>query len=285
MSASHIASLFLLPLVLGSKWHRRDFDSYAGAPVNNITVSADNVVQCSSATVSWTNTNPPVDLAIGIGGYYVGTSWLTTIHVDSDDSTSWTVNVASGDTLIFQVTDSDGAVAYVQNIEVQPSDDDSCLSDQSGPSSAYSSASASATDDGDDSQAASATPSSAESDSAASDSPAASATTTTHAQAQAQAQTQSPSTQSDARPSPTTVISGLGTVPTSTTSRKASAVVTMGSKAATSLSASASASQSGAAQAEQANKTGASLPRFDVPSIMGPLVSVLLVASSAFVWI
>ena len=80
-----LTSVTILPLVLGSRWDKRGIDNvYAGAPgrsppvvertaylrsvpdsgwhpkltcaVNNITVSSDNLVQCSEATISWTNT-------------------------------------------------------------------------------------------------------------------------------------------------------------------------------------------------------------------------------------
>ncbi|CAD6577898.1 MAG: hypothetical protein TREMPRED_002059 [Tremellales sp. Tagirdzhanova-0007] len=100
----------------------------AGAPVNNITVSADNVLQCSDATISWTGTTPPVTLMIGLGGYYVGTTDLITIPDIPTSPYSWAVNQASGVDLIFQVTDASGAVGYIQNIKVGSSTDSSCLS-------------------------------------------------------------------------------------------------------------------------------------------------------------
>ncbi|RXK34647.1 hypothetical protein M231_08098 [Tremella mesenterica] len=103
-------------------------DILAGAPVNNITVSAEGVNQCGDATIGWTGTTPPVTLSIGTGGYYVGITPIITLDNISDDSYTWNVNVTQGTDLIFQVTDSNGEVGYVQNISVDEGDDDSCLS-------------------------------------------------------------------------------------------------------------------------------------------------------------
>ena len=71
-----------------------------------------------------------MNIRVGIGGYYVGVDWLATLHSD-DDSATWTVDQPSGTSLIFEITDADGELAYVQNQKVQGSDDASCLSTES----------------------------------------------------------------------------------------------------------------------------------------------------------
>ena len=115
--------------------------------MNNITVSASNIIQCADATISWTGTavrtrllpfpaillmrdllgQPPVTLMIGIGGYYVGTTPLSTIPSLFNSQYSWTVTQPAGTDLIFQVTDANGEVGYAQNYQVGGSDDASCL--------------------------------------------------------------------------------------------------------------------------------------------------------------
>ena len=72
-----------------------------------------------------------MNVSIGTGGYYVGIDWLTNLTPISDSSTIWTVSQPSGTDLIFQVTDSNGQVAYIQNIKVGESDDASCLNESS----------------------------------------------------------------------------------------------------------------------------------------------------------
>jgi hypothetical protein len=82
----------------------------------------------------------PVDLSIGVGGFYVGTTWLTTLSAISGGSAKWEVDQPTGKNLIFEVKDALGAVGYVQNIDVGPSDDSSCLASASGASSSASAA-------------------------------------------------------------------------------------------------------------------------------------------------
>ncbi|ODO10833.1 hypothetical protein I350_01432 [Cryptococcus amylolentus CBS 6273] len=101
---------------------------YAGAPTDGISVYAENVSQCGTANISWTGANPPVTLEIAEGGYYIGRTSVANLTTGTNDySTEWLVDVAAGQSLIFQVVDADGKTGYVQNINVTDSDDDSCV--------------------------------------------------------------------------------------------------------------------------------------------------------------
>ncbi|ODN98438.1 hypothetical protein L198_03682 [Cryptococcus wingfieldii CBS 7118] len=103
-------------------------NSYAGAPTDGISVYAENVSQCGTANISWTGANPPVTLEIAEGGYYIGRTSVANLTTGRNDySTEWLVDVAAGQSLIFQVVDADGKTGYVQNINVRDSDDDSCV--------------------------------------------------------------------------------------------------------------------------------------------------------------
>ncbi|RSH94019.1 hypothetical protein EHS25_006673 [Saitozyma podzolica] len=147
----------------------------AGAPITNITVTPSNVVQCSTASISWTGATDPVDLSIGVGGFYVGTTWITTLSSISGGSATWLVDQPSGEDLIFEIKDANGQVGYTQNVQVASSGDSSCLSSGSSTSSSWSSASATTDGSGSSSAAdASATPD------AASASPAPVSSSTSH---------------------------------------------------------------------------------------------------------
>ena len=80
---------------------------------------------------------------IGLGGYYIGTTELNTIP-NLSNSYTWTVDQPSGSDMIFQVTDANGEVGYIQNVRVGGSGDASCLDASAAGSSAAASASASA---------------------------------------------------------------------------------------------------------------------------------------------
>ncbi|KAI9638091.1 uncharacterized protein MKK02DRAFT_42478 [Dioszegia hungarica] len=97
-------------------------DVFAGAPISNIVVKADNVAQCQTAYISWTGANDPVSLFIALGGLYVGETPVTTLSEISGGSTTWLVNQPAGKTLEFRVTDAKGSVAYIQNIKVGAGD-------------------------------------------------------------------------------------------------------------------------------------------------------------------
>jgi len=104
---------------------RKIFDPQvlAGAPVNNISITATNVDQCAQAVISWTGAVNPVTLTIGIGGYYIGETTIMTMPNLPGPSTEWTVNQGNGTDLIFQITDANNTVAYIQNIQVAASPD------------------------------------------------------------------------------------------------------------------------------------------------------------------
>lgn len=63
---------------------------------------------------------------IGRGGYYIGTTELSSVP-KLQNSYEWTVDQPSGTSMIFQVTDANGEVGYVQNVGVGESGDGSCL--------------------------------------------------------------------------------------------------------------------------------------------------------------
>jgi len=82
---------------------------------------------------------------IGFGGQYVGTTEISTFPDLYDNTFSWQVaEPSTSQSLIFQITDSTGAVGYVQNVRIEASDDYSCLTTGSGTSTVQSSASSSA---------------------------------------------------------------------------------------------------------------------------------------------
>ncbi|KLT43626.1 hypothetical protein CC85DRAFT_234419, partial [Cutaneotrichosporon oleaginosum] len=125
---SQLVTMLLAALLATSGVAAQGANIFAGAPMNDIRVSVDNVVQCEQATISWTGNSVPVDVKIGLGGYYVGTNWIADLGSQTGSSTTWTVNQEAGSgTLIFQVTDSTGAFNYVQNIAIGSSDKTSCL--------------------------------------------------------------------------------------------------------------------------------------------------------------
>jgi hypothetical protein len=71
---------------------------------------------------------------VGTGGFYAGLQPLQTISDISGDSTQVLIDQKEGTDMVFQVTDSQGKVGYVQNLKVGGGDD-SCLSSGSASSS------------------------------------------------------------------------------------------------------------------------------------------------------
>ncbi|ORY24966.1 hypothetical protein BCR39DRAFT_471893 [Naematelia encephala] len=105
----------------------------AGAPVSNITVYIDTLAECGWTTISWTGAVAPVSLMIGLGGYYVGTTTLETHDDLNDPEYGWTVSQPSGEDMIFQITDANGQIGYIQNQQVTAGDG-WCLSSSSSSS-------------------------------------------------------------------------------------------------------------------------------------------------------
>ncbi|KJE05379.1 hypothetical protein I311_01058 [Cryptococcus gattii NT-10] len=101
-------------------------DILAGSFNDGITVTANDVVQCGYANISWTGASPPVTVEIGQGGYYIGTTSIANITVEGDNHTEWMVTQQEGVDLIFQVVDASGKTGYVQNIKVGAGDSN-CL--------------------------------------------------------------------------------------------------------------------------------------------------------------
>ncbi|GFZ45671.1 hypothetical protein JCM24511_03399 [Saitozyma sp. JCM 24511] len=188
----------------------------AGAPITNITVTPSNVVQCSTASISWTGAADPVDLSIGIGGFYVGTTWITTLSSISGGSATWLVDQPAGEDLIFEIKDANGQVGYTQNVQVASSGDSSCLSSASS-SSSWSSASATADGSGSSSAVdASATPD------AASASPAVSSSTSHSSSRSSRSSSTSASASSTSSAAPTLSLSSSSSSAASSSSASSS---------------------------------------------------------------
>ncbi|CAE6429646.1 unnamed protein product [Rhizoctonia solani] len=111
-----------------------------------------SVVQCQPAQITWTATNTPVFVSIIPGGQ-PGAAALQDFGQQAGSSLTWTVNIAAGTSITFQLRDSTGAVAYSSPISVQASSDSSCLGAQPSTSATATSAVASPT-----SEAATSTP-------------------------------------------------------------------------------------------------------------------------------
>jgi hypothetical protein len=87
------------------------------------------------------NDQGPVSLMVGTGGFYANLQPIRTIPDLDGSSTTVLIDQKEGTDLIFQITDSQNKVGYVQNIKVGGGDS-SCLSDSgSGSSSAAASSS------------------------------------------------------------------------------------------------------------------------------------------------
>ncbi|WWC69348.1 uncharacterized protein I206_103286 [Kwoniella pini CBS 10737] len=107
----------------------------AGGYINNITITTSNVIQCSEAIIKWKGTNGKVKLEIGKGGYYIGIENIQIINSISELNYNWKVNQPFETDLIFQITDENNQIGYLQNVKVQQSNDDSCLSNSSSSTS------------------------------------------------------------------------------------------------------------------------------------------------------
>ena len=79
---------------------------------------------------------------VGTGGYYANLQPIQTIPDLDGSSTTVLIDQKEGTDLIFQITDSQNKVGYVQNIKVGGGDS-SCLSDSGSSSSAAASSSSS----------------------------------------------------------------------------------------------------------------------------------------------
>lgn len=79
---------------------------------------------------------------VGTGGYYAGLQPVDTVDNLDGSSTSVYIAQKEGTTMIFQITDANGAVGYVQNLKVGGSGDASCLGGGEGSSSSSASSAA-----------------------------------------------------------------------------------------------------------------------------------------------
>lgn len=82
----------------------------AGAPTGNITVTASQLVECSTSSITWTGGSPPYTLEIATGGYYLPTQEIRTDQGLSEAKDEWVVTEKEGTGMFFQVTDAMGEV-------------------------------------------------------------------------------------------------------------------------------------------------------------------------------
>lgn len=80
---------------------------------------------------------------VGTGGFYAGLQPVQTIDNLDGSSTQVEINQKEGTDMIFQITDANGAVGYVQNLKVGGGDS-SCLGEGSSSVAASSSGGAAA---------------------------------------------------------------------------------------------------------------------------------------------
>lgn len=100
----------------------------AGAPISDIKIEADNLVQCQTSTIKWTGANvsavdlgdthfqnrrltcvpraqQPVQLVISTGGLYLPTKQLEQHDELSDNSFEWQVTQPEGTGMFFLVSE------------------------------------------------------------------------------------------------------------------------------------------------------------------------------------
>ncbi|KAJ1307767.1 hypothetical protein OPQ81_001854 [Rhizoctonia solani] len=99
----------------------------AAVAAQSLTINTPaSVVQCQPAQITWTATNTPVFVSIIPGGQ-PGAAALQDFGQQTGSSLTWTVNIAAGTSITFQLRDSTGAVAYSAPTTIQSSSDSSCL--------------------------------------------------------------------------------------------------------------------------------------------------------------
>ncbi|KAH7341550.1 hypothetical protein B0J17DRAFT_264740 [Rhizoctonia solani] len=90
--------------------------------------SPASVVQCQPVQLSWTATKEPVYISIIPGGQ-PGAVPIEDFGVQKagTKSMTWTCDMKAGSSITFQIKDAAGAVAYSGNVNVQDSNDSSCV--------------------------------------------------------------------------------------------------------------------------------------------------------------
>ncbi|WWC60983.1 uncharacterized protein I303_103560 [Kwoniella dejecticola CBS 10117] len=105
---------------------RRDVKVLAGAPINslNLTITPDSPVEGQNVTLDWGYGDAgtaPYNVQIGTGGYYANLTWLYEYTSLTETNLTWNVNVAAGETLVFQLWDARNTTTYSQNHLILPS--------------------------------------------------------------------------------------------------------------------------------------------------------------------
>ncbi|KAG9128089.1 hypothetical protein FRC07_004983 [Ceratobasidium sp. 392] len=119
--------------------------AYVAAQADPSINTPAQLVQCQPAQITWTASKSPAFVSIIPGGQ-PGAAALHDFGQQSGNSLTWTVNIAAGTQITFQVRDSSGAVAYSAPSTIQSSSDSSCLGQQpSGGASSSAAPSGSAT--------------------------------------------------------------------------------------------------------------------------------------------
>ncbi|KAI8980168.1 hypothetical protein BD414DRAFT_551040 [Trametes punicea] len=104
----------------------------------NFTINTPNPpTQCVPVQLTWQGGDPPYFLAIIPGGQPQAPA-LQQYPGLTGTTFTWSVNISAGQSVGFEVTDSQGHIAQSAPVTIQSSPDSSCLNGQSGGSSAAS---------------------------------------------------------------------------------------------------------------------------------------------------
>ncbi|KAI0734320.1 hypothetical protein C8Q72DRAFT_987358 [Fomitopsis betulina] len=101
----------------------------------DFTVDTPALVQCQTATLSWTDTSAPPYNVIVVPSDDVCGEELADLGDFTGLTANWTVSVAAGQNVTFSVQDANGDEAWSGSATIATSDDSSCLSATSGASS------------------------------------------------------------------------------------------------------------------------------------------------------
>ncbi|AAW40819.1 hypothetical protein CNA02520 [Cryptococcus deneoformans JEC21] len=146
----------------------------------DLTVSSPaTLIECQPALLSWSGGTAPYYLAIIPGGEASAAS-LKDFGEQSGTSLTWTVDIASGNSVSLKVTDSTGTINYSSPVTIQAGSSSSCVS-----TSTAATGSTESTDSSSSASTADAAASSSSSDSTSASSAASAAASTTSASASA----------------------------------------------------------------------------------------------------
>jgi hypothetical protein len=99
------------------------------------TVYTPELTQCQPATLNWDNTNGHYDVIIVPANDPCGDELADLGDIDTNTYQWSKVTIPAGTSVMVSVLDTDGQEGWSGAITVKPSDDNSCLTSQSTPSS------------------------------------------------------------------------------------------------------------------------------------------------------